>query len=237
MRGIRGDFQIIFQDPYASLNPRLTVADIIAEPMDTMKAYKNQSERFKHILKLMDECGLSKTYFNRYPHEFSGGQRQRIGIARAISVNPKLIVCDEPVSALDVSIQSQIINLLLDLQEEYNLTLVFISHDLGVVEFIADRVAVMYLGKIIELSGSQELFRNAMHPYTKMLFESIPKIGKTRLDKTSSTPIGHLPSPIDPPPGCSFHTRCRYAKDDCGTTTPVLREISPGHSAACLYLE
>ena len=174
MRPVRRDMQIMFQDPYASLNPRMTVADIIAEPIDTMKLYQGREARLRRIVELMEVCGINKAFLNRYPHEFSGGQRQRIGIARALSVNPKLIVCDEPVSALDVSIQSQIINLLVELQKQYQLTLLFISHDLGVVEYISDRVAVMYLGKIVEIADKAELFKNPVHPYTKALLSSIP---------------------------------------------------------------
>ena len=234
MRPVRRDMQIMFQDPYASLNPRMTVADIIAEPIDTMKLYQGREARLRRIVELMEVCGINKAFLNRYPHEFSGGQRQRIGIARALSVNPKLIVCDEPVSALDVSIQSQIINLLVELQKQYQLTLLFISHDLGVVEYISDRVAVMYLGKIVEIADKAELFKNPVHPYTKALLSSIPEIGGKKFEDERPALEGDIPSPVNPPSGCTFHTRCPVACDRCARDVPQLHEVSPGHFVSCL---
>ena len=236
MRLIRRNIQIMFQDPYASLDPRMTIANIIAEPMDTMKVVKTEEARLERIVELMEVCGINKAFLNRYPHEFSGGQRQRIGIARALSVRPKLIVCDEPVSALDVSIQSQIINLLVDLQRRYNLTLVFISHDLGVVEYISNRVIVMYLGKIVEIAEKRELFSNPTHPYTKALLRSIPEIGAKKFEDDSPILEGDIPSPINPPSGCTFHTRCPAARRECSETVPALREISEGHMVSCIMI-
>ncbi len=237
MRPIRRDMQIMFQDPYASLNPRMTVADIIAEPIDTMKLYQGSDKRLRRIVELMETCGINKSFLNRYPHEFSGGQRQRIGIARALSVNPKLIVCDEPVSALDVSIQSQIINLLVELQRQYQLTLIFISHDLGVVEYISDRVAVMYLGKVVEIADKAELFQRPTHPYTRALLSSIPEIGGKKFEDERPTLEGDIPSPVNPPPGCTFHTRCPMACDRCSVEAPQLRETSPGHLVSCIRMD
>ncbi len=234
MREHRKDLQIMFQDPYASLDPRMTVGNIIAEPLDYMKIEPDKETRLRRIAELMEVCGINKTFINRYPHEFSGGQRQRIGIARALSVFPKLIVCDEPVSALDVSIQSQIINLLIDLRKKYDLTLLFISHDLSVVEYISDRVAVMYLGRIIELSDTDELFINPLHPYTVALLESIPHIGERTLMGAADSLKGDIPSPVNPPSGCAFHTRCPDACDDCTKITPVMVGISKKHFVCCL---
>ena len=236
MRAYRRNIQIMFQDPYASLDPRMTIANIIAEPMDTMKIAKNDDERLERIVELMEVCGINKAFLNRYPHEFSGGQRQRIGIARALSVMPKLIVCDEPVSALDVSIQSQIINLLVNLQRRYNLTLIFISHDLGVVEYISNRVIVMYLGKIVEIAEKKELFSNPAHPYTKALLRSIPEIGAKKFEDESAILEGDIPSPINPPQGCTFHTRCPDVCDECSSTVPVLKQIKDGHFVSCIRI-
>ena len=232
MRPFRKDIQIMFQDPYASLDPRMTIGDIIAEPMDIRKMYKNPKERMEKIVELMEECGLNKAYVSRYPHEFSGGQRQRIGIARALSVNPKLIICDEPVSALDVSIQSQIINLLMELQKKRNLSLVFISHDLSVVHHIADRIVVMYLGKVMETADKEELFAHPAHPYTKALLSSIPVIGDRGFEKIEPLE-GELPSPVNPPEGCPFRTRCPYAGKACRNNSGKLLEVKEGHFAAC----
>lgn len=237
MRKYRRHMQIMFQDPYASLDPRMTVADIIAEPMDTMKLWTNREERLRRIVELMETCGINKAFMNRYPHEFSGGQRQRIGIARALSVNPKIIICDEPVSALDVSIQSQIINLMVELQRKYHLTLVFISHDLGVVEYISDRVAVMYLGKIVETATKEELFRNPQHPYTKALLSSIPEIGSKKFEDERPVLEGDLPSPVNPPSGCPFHTRCHMATEECSQIVPQLDDIGGGHRVSCLKIK
>jgi oligopeptide/dipeptide ABC transporter ATP-binding protein len=237
MRSVRRNMQIMFQDPYASLDPRMTIANIIAEPMDTMKTVKNSDERLSRVVELMEVCGINKAFLNRYPHEFSGGQRQRIGIARALSVMPKLVICDEPVSALDVSIQSQIINLLVDLRRRYNLTLIFISHDLGVVEFISSRVMVMYLGKIVEIADKKELFSSPTHPYTRALLRSIPEIGKKKFEDGNPILEGDIPSPVNPPSGCAFHTRCPEACAECSTTVPTLKPIREGHLVSCIKLD
>ena len=233
MLNFRKSVQIMFQDPYASLNPRMTVADIIAEPLDIMGVYKTKEDRLRRIVEMMEVCGINKTFLNRYPHEFSGGQRQRIGIARALSIKPKIIVCDEPVSALDVSIQSQIINLLMDLRQQFQLTMVFISHDLGVVKYISNRVMVMYLGKAAELSPTGELFQNPLHPYSKILLSSMPVIGGNKFEIENEGFEGDPPSPVNPPPGCSFHTRCPEAAPECSRDIPALREITPGRFVAC----
>lgn len=234
MRALRKDIQMMFQDPYASLNPRWTVANIIAEPLDTMKLCSSKEERLRRVVDLMETCGINKAFLNRYPHEFSGGQRQRIGIARALSVNPKMVICDEPVSALDVSIQSQIINLMIELQKKYKLTLVFISHDLGVVEYISDRVAVMYLGKIVELAETRALFDCPMHPYTRALLDSIPHIGGDNLNSEDASLEADVPSPVNPPGGCRFHTRCKYARSVCSTVEPALQDMN-GRCVACHF--
>jgi len=235
MRSVRRNMQIIFQDPYASLDPRMTIANIIAEPVDTMKTVQNSEERLSRVVELMEVCGINKAFLNRYPHEFSGGQRQRIGIARALSVMPKLIICDEPVSALDVSIQSQIINLLVDLRRRYNLTLIFISHDLGVVEYISNRVMVMYLGKIVEAADKKELFSNPVHPYTKALLLSIPEIGKKKFFNDENPALeGDIPSPVNPPSGCAFHTRCPEACAECSSVVPALQPVKEGHLVSCI---
>ena len=233
MNPYRKSIQIMFQDPYASLNPRMTVADIIAEPLDIMRAYKTKAERLQRIVEMMEVCGINKTFLNRYPHEFSGGQRQRIGIARALSINPRIIICDEPVSALDVSIQSQIINLLMDLRQQYKLTMVFISHDLGVVKYISNRVMVMYLGKAAELGPTGELFKNPLHPYTRVLLDSMPVIGGNKFESEKENFEGDPPSPVNPPAGCSFHTRCPEAMPECQREIPVIREAAPGRFVAC----
>ncbi|GAW91598.1 ABC transporter ATP-binding protein [Calderihabitans maritimus] len=231
MRRMRKEMQIIFQDPYASLNPRMTVGEIIAEPM-LLHGIAKGSEARKRVLKLLDTVGLMKYHADRYPHEFSGGQRQRIGIARALAVNPKLIICDEPVSALDVSIQAQVINLLEDLQQEFGLTYVFIAHDLSVVKHISRRVAVMYLGRIVEVASDKELYRNAHHPYTKALLSAIP-IPDPTVKKERIILEGDVPSPINPPSGCNFHTRCKYAMEICRREVPTFKEVGDGHQVAC----
>ena len=231
LRPIRKDIQIIFQDPYSSLNPRQKVESIIGEGLVIHRIVK-KSEIRSEVIKLLDDVGLNKDVLDRYPHEFSGGQRQRIAIARALAVKPKFIVCDEPVSALDVSVQAQIINLFLKLKEEYNLTYLFISHDLRVIRYISDRVAVMYLGKIVEIASSEQLYKNPLHPYTKLLLSSIPNIGKKRNIKREIIK-GDLPSPINIPSGCRFHTRCPIAEERCISSEPELRNINKLHNVAC----
>lgn len=225
------DIQIIFQDPYASLNPRMTIGDIIAEPMIINKIYpKNEIE--KNVMRLLNCVGLASYHRDRYPHEFSGGQRQRVGIARALSVNPKLIVCDEPVSALDVSIQAQVLNLLKDLQSEFNLTYLFIAHGLNVVKHISDRVGVMYLGKLVEIADEKELYENPLHPYTQALFSAIPIPDPTK-KKERIILEGDVPSPINPPSGCRFHTRCPKCMDICKREEPTVTKLENGHKVAC----
>ena len=234
MREIRKEMQIIFQDPYSSLPPRDTVGGLLSEPVLVHKLVPKDQIR-AYVLKLMDECGLRDYYFERYPHEFSGGQRQRICIARALSVNPKLVICDEPVSALDVSIQAQIINLLKKLQRERNMAYVFISHDLSVVKFISDKILVMYLGAVMEFGTKEAIFTNPMHPYTKALFSAVPNPDPTmKMDRIKLQ--GDIPSPANPPKGCRFHTRCPYAKEVCKHVTPEYKEYENGHFAACHLL-
>ena len=233
MRSLRKEMQIIFQDPFSSLNPRKTVAHIVGEPL-LVHGLNNRKEREEKVADLLRVVGLSREQMRRYPHMFSGGQRQRIGVARALALNPKLIVCDEAVSALDVSIQAQVLNLLKDLQDDFGLTYLFISHDLHVVEHISDRVAVMYLGKLVESATSNELYEKPLHPYTQALLSASP-MPDPNLDRQRIILKGDVPSPIDPPPGCRFHTRCLYAKDVCQTNEPELREISSEHWAACHF--
>jgi len=233
VRNLRKEMQIVFQDPFSSLNPRKTVAYIIGEPL-LVHGVGSRSERDARVLELLEVVGLKKEHMRRYPHQFSGGQRQRIGVARALALNPQLIVCDEAVSALDVSIQAQVINLFQDLQEEFNLTYLFISHDLSVVEHISDRVAVMYLGKIVEIADSVTLYKSPLHPYTQALLSASPTTDPTTKQKRIIL-RGDVPSPIDPPPGCRFHTRCLYVKDICKSQEPPLEEIQPGHLAACHF--
>ena len=231
MRSIRKEMQIIFQDPYSSLPPRSTVGGILSEPVEVHKIVPKDQVK-DYVLNLMDKCGLRDYYYERYPHEFSGGQRQRICIARALSVNPKLVICDEPVSALDVSIQAQIINLLKKLQRERNLAYVFISHDLSVVKFISDKIGVMYLGAMMEFGSKDAIFSNPLHPYTQALFSAIPYPDPdVKMERIVLK--GDIPSPADPPKGCRFHTRCPYAKEICKTEVPQYKEYEPGHCAAC----
>ncbi|HHW42051.1 MAG TPA: ATP-binding cassette domain-containing protein [Syntrophomonadaceae bacterium] len=231
LRSLRKDIQIIFQDPYSSLNPRMTIREIIAEPLKVHKLAKG-NELEKKVNQLLDYVGLASYQANRYPHEFSGGQRQRVGIARALATQPKLIVCDEPVSALDVSIQSQVINLLKDLQQEFKLTYIFIAHGLNVVKYMSDRVGVMYLGKLVELASSESLYERPLHPYTQALLSAIPRPVPGSKKKRIILK-GDVPSPIDPPKGCRFSTRCFKVQDICSSEEPVLKEIEPGHFCAC----
>ena len=238
MRKFRKDLQIIFQDPYASINPRQTIASVLDEAMHIQNVLPPNQRRAR-IEQLLETVGLRPYQADRYPHEFSGGQRQRVGIARALSVNPKLIICDEAVSALDVSIQAQVLNLLEELQEEFGLTYLFISHDLGVVRHISDRIIVMYLGKIVEIADKESLFENPQHPYTKALLSAIP-IPDPDAKKERIVLKGDVPSPINPPTGCRFHTRCPFATDKCKTEEPQLRTsdiMEEGHQAACHYME
>ncbi|NLM45527.1 MAG: ABC transporter ATP-binding protein [Firmicutes bacterium] len=230
----RRKMQIVFQDPYASLNPRMTVGDIVGEAMDIHNLYKTRAERKEKIYNLLERVGLNSEHANRFPHEFSGGQRQRIGIARALAVDPEFIVCDEPVSALDVSIQAQIINMFEELQEAMGLTYLFIAHDLSVVKHISDRIGVMYLGKLVELADSYELTFHSLHPYTQSLISAIP-IPDPRISRERKRIIleGDVPSPLNPPSGCRFRTRCRYATQLCAEKEPEFREVADGHFVAC----
>ena len=234
MKEYRKKMQIVFQDPYASLDPRKTVSDIIGEAMDLQKLCKTKEERKEKILELMKLVGLNAEFYNRFPHEFSGGQRQRIGIARALAVNPGFIICDEPVSALDVSIQAQIINMLEELQETRKLTYLFIAHDLAIVKHISNRIGVMYLGHMVELAESAELYRSPIHPYTEMLLSAIPIADPDLSAARKRIRLeGEVPSPLNPPSGCPFRTRCPKAGKACAESMPALREITPGHFAAC----
>jgi oligopeptide/dipeptide ABC transporter ATP-binding protein len=233
IRALRKKMQIIFQDPFSSLNPRKPVASIVGEPL-LIHGMKNRRERDLRVQELLQVVGLSKEHMRRYPHMFSGGQRQRIGVARALALNPKLVVCDEAVSALDVSIQAQVLNLLKDLQDEFGLTYLFISHDLHVVEHISDRVAVMYLGKIVEVADSKVIYARPLHPYTQALLSASP-MPNPELKRKRILLKGDVPSPINPPPGCRFHTRCPYAKTICSEKEPALQEVHSGHQAACHF--
>ena len=228
----RQKMQMVFQDPYASLDPRMTVGDIVGEAIDIHKLAANKKERHDMIISMLEKVGLNSEHANRYPHEFSGGQRQRVGIARALAVNPQFIVCDEPISALDVSIQAQILNLMRELQRKYQLTYIFISHNLSVVKHICDRIAVMYLGNIVEIAPKKELFDNPLHPYTKALFSAIP-IPDPTVKRERIVLQGSIPSPANPPSGCKFHTRCANCMKCCEEETPVQREIEPGHFVCC----
>ena len=232
MRRMRRQIQVVFQDPYASLNPRMRVRTIVREPLDIHRIGANRKERDEMVAALLQRVGLDPAMRDRYPHEFSGGQRQRIGVARALALKPRLIVADEPVSALDVSVQAQVINLLIGLQEDFGIAYLFIAHDLAVVERIADRVAVMYLGQIVEVATRDEIFRNPLHPYTRALLQAIPIPDPARA-RERQVLRGDLPSPSQPPPGCRFHTRCPSAVEACIRIEPPLVEVSPGHLVAC----
>jgi oligopeptide/dipeptide ABC transporter ATP-binding protein len=237
MRALRRELQIIFQDPFASLNPRMSIREILSEPFEIHGLHKNPEERRAKVIELLKEVGLNPEAADRYPHEFSGGQRQRIGIARALALKPKLIVADEPVSALDVSIQSQILNLMMDLRDKYGLSYIFIAHDLAVIEHISDEIAVMYLGKIVEHTTSQQLYKNPLHPYTQALISSIPE-PKIGAKKERTLLQGDVPSPVNPPSGCRFHTRCPFAKEICKTSAPELKNKGSSdlpHLVACHF--
>ena len=235
LRLLRTKMQMIFQDPYASLDPRMTVGSIIEEGMIIHNMYDKQ-KRQERVYELLEVVGLNKEHANRFPHEFSGGQRQRIGIARALAIEPEFIVCDEPISALDVSIQSQVINLLSDLQKKLNLTYLFIAHDLNIVKYISDRIAVMYLGNIVELASSDELYQNTLHPYSTALLSAVPIPDPDKEAQKSRQIIeGEIPSPINPPPGCNFAPRCPKACDICRKQKPALKEVKPGHFVACHF--
>ena len=235
MRLKRREMQIVFQDPGASLNPRLTVGEIIGEPLEVFHICEGK-EKEERIYKLMDLVGINRAYINRFPHEFSGGQRQRLGIARALAVNPKLIICDEPVSALDVSIRAQVLNLIKELKDKLNLTYIFISHDLSVVHHICDRVAVMYLGRVVEIADKKQIYENPVHPYTKALLSAIP-MPDLEVKRERIILQGDVPNPADPPSGCHFHKRCPYAKKECSETVPPFVTVEPGHQVLCWLAE
>ena len=236
MRGLRSDLQLIFQDPYSSLNSRMTVGQIIGEGMIAHKFFRRNDDRMKEeIIRVMEECGLAPYFLHRYPHQFSGGQRQRIGIARSLALRPKFVVCDEAVSALDVSIQAQIINLLQDLKEKQNLTYLFITHDLSVVKYISDRIGVMYLGNMVETAPSNEMFAHPLHPYTEALLNAIPTTDE-KLEDGPEILEGDIPSPVNPPKGCKFHTRCKYCTEICTQVVPQMEEVRPGHMVACHHI-
>ncbi|MCH5210856.1 MAG: ATP-binding cassette domain-containing protein [Oscillospiraceae bacterium] len=234
IHALRKEMQMVFQDPYSSLNPRMTVEDIIGEPLDVHKLYSNRAERREKILSLMETVGLNAEHAMRYAHEFSGGQRQRIGIARALAVDPKFIVCDEPVSALDVSIQAQVVNMFEDLQRQHGMAYLFIAHDLLVVQHISDRIAVMYLGHIVETAKSDELMNNPIHPYTQSLLSAVPIPDPNTARKSKRIILeGDVPSPLNMPSGCPFRTRCRYAAEQCAKAMPELKDRGDGHQVAC----
>lgn len=238
MLPFRKRMQIVFQDPYASLDPRMTVGDIVGEAIDVHKLAANKQERYEQIIKMLERVGLNSEHANRYPHEFSGGQRQRVGIARALAVNPEFIVCDEPISALDVSIQAQVINMFEDLQEQLGLTYLFIAHDLSAVKHISNRIGVMYLGRMVELADSYELISHPLHPYTKSLISAIPITDPEQARESQRIVLeGDVPSPLNPPSGCRFRTRCPYADEQCAQEVPKWREVEKGHFSACHHID
>ena len=237
LREFRRKATMVFQDPYSSLNPRMTVSDIVAEPLDVHHLYRTKQERNNRVLELLNYVGLNSEHASRYAHEFSGGQRQRIGIARALAVNPEFIVCDEPVSALDVSIQAQVINMFEDLQEKLKLTYLFIAHDLLVVRHISNRIAVMYLGKMVELADAEEIYHHPLHPYTRSLLSAVPLPDPQKARENRRIVLkGDIPSPLNAPSGCPFRTRCQYATGECAECMPEFREMQPGHYVACHHL-
>ena len=237
-KALRREMQIVFQDPYASLDPRMTVGDIIGEAIDVHKLANSKQERYDIIIEMLRRVGLNSEHANRYPHEFSGGQRQRVGIARALAVNPEFIVCDEPISALDVSIQAQVINMFEDLQEQMGLTYLFIAHDLSAVKHISNRIGVMYLGRMVELADSYELIQRPLHPYTKSLISAIPIADPNKAKESRRIVLeGDVPSPLNPPSGCRFRTRCPYADETCAAKVPEWKEIEKGHFAACHHID
>ena len=233
LRSIRKDMQIIFQDPYASLDPRWTVRKLLEEPMIVNKTCTSKAQRLEKVKSLLDAVSISREYIDRYPHEFSGGQRQRIAIASALATDPKLVMCDEPVSALDVSVRAQVLNLLKELQEKRNLTYIFVSHDMSVIEYICDRVAIMYLGKIVEIGTKEDIFNNPQHPYTKALLSAVPKADEAPGSRERIILEGDIPSPVNPPSGCVFRTRCPYATERCAKECPATTDLGNGHQVSC----
>ena len=233
LRGIRKDMQIIFQDPYASLDPRWTVRRLLEEPLIVNRMCRSKAERLEKVNNLLDAVSISREYINRYPHEFSGGQRQRIAIASALATDPKLVMCDEPVSALDVSVRAQVLNLLKELQEQRKLTYIFVSHDMSVIEYICDRVAIMYLGKIVEIGKKEDIFNRPQHPYTKALLSAVPKADEAPGSRERIILEGDIPSPVNPPSGCVFRTRCPHATEKCAKECPVTIDLGNGHQVSC----